>query len=183
MDGLTRAERSGPMQEIIYGDDPIWHDPTLPVYDPHRMVWIADKERLALGKFLGGERPRQSEKVKVTYPGPQRVELDVTLDSPGIVVLADFAYPGWKLTIDGKPAPVYKVNRVMRGAAVEAGTYHLVYTFDPASFRIGGILTLAGLATTVLLSVFCALRPGARQTQEGLTAADIIEPLGCPPGD
>ena len=55
----------------------------------------------------------------------------------------------------------------MRGAAVEAGTYHLVYTFDPMSFRIGGILTLAGLATTVLLSVLCALRPGARQTQEG----------------
>ena len=27
MNGLTRAERSGPMQEILYGDDPIWHDP------------------------------------------------------------------------------------------------------------------------------------------------------------
>ena len=53
MDGLTRAERSGPMQEILYGDDPIWHDPTLPVYDPHRLVWIADEERLAPAKIPG----------------------------------------------------------------------------------------------------------------------------------
>jgi len=106
----------------------------------------------------------------------------VTLESPGIVVLADIAYSGWKLTIDGKPAPVYRVNRLMRGAAVQAGTYHLIYTFNPLSFRMGGILTLAGLATSVLLLVLCALRPGARQTQEGAVAADVVEPLGCPPG-
>jgi hypothetical protein len=181
MNGLTRAERSGPMQEILYGNDPIWRDSTLPVYDPHQLVWLADEERLALREFLGGERPRQSEKVKVAYPHPQRVELDVTLDSPGIVVLADIAYPGWKLTIDGKPAPVYRVNRLMRGAAVEAGSYHLVYTFDPTSFRIGGILTLAGLATIVLLLVHCAVSPGARPAQEALTSAEIIEPLGSRP--
>ncbi len=38
-----------------------------------------------------------SEAVKVRYPSPQRVELDVTLGSPGVVVLADVYYPGWKL--------------------------------------------------------------------------------------
>ena len=181
MNGLTRAERSGPMQEILYGDDPIWHDPKLTAYDPRRLVWVENGERLALQKFLGGGPPRQTEKVTVSYPNPQRVELDVTLDSPGIVVLADIDYPGWKLTIDGEPAPVYKVNRLMRGAAVEAGSYHLVYTFEPSSFRFGGILTLAGLGLTVSLTLFCALRPGARQTDEGATARDILDPVGWSP--
>ncbi len=57
--------------------------------------------------------------------------LEVSLDSPGLVVLADVDYPGWELAIDGKPAPIYRVNGVMRGAAVSAGRHRLVYTYAP----------------------------------------------------
>jgi hypothetical protein len=78
---------------------------------------------------------------------------------------------------------LYTVNRVMRGAAVEAGTYHLVYTFEPRSFRIGAVLTLAGLATTVLLLAFFALRPGARHLDPEMTPGAAREPLGRPQGD
>ena len=31
LEGKTRVERGGPMQEILYDDDPIWHDSTLTV--------------------------------------------------------------------------------------------------------------------------------------------------------
>ncbi len=53
---------------------------------------------------LSGKTTRPSEKVEVNYPNPQQAVLEVTLDSPGLVVLADIYYPGWELTIDGKPA-------------------------------------------------------------------------------
>jgi hypothetical protein len=156
MDGLRRADRSGPMQEILYADDPIWHDSKQIAFDPHRLVWVHNGDLPALQPYLSGAVPRPSEAVKVSYPSPQQVELDVTLDSPGIVVLADVYYPGWKLTIDGQAAPIYAVNRLMRGAALKAGKYHLVYTFDPASFRIGGFLALAGLGLSVLLALLIA---------------------------
>jgi uncharacterized membrane protein YfhO len=97
--------------------------------------------------------------VQVSYPSPQRVELDVTLEAPGIVVLADTFYPGWKLTIDGKPAAIYRANRLMRGAAVPAGKSRLVYTYDPPSFRVGCRLSLAGLAVLVLLAAGGLVRP------------------------
>jgi hypothetical protein len=159
MEGLRRAERSGPMQEILYADDPIWHDPKQTPLDPRRLAWIDRDEVLKLGRYLPGTSPRPTEGVKVTYPNPQRAELDVTLDQPGIVVLADVYYPGWKLTIDGHPAPIIPVNRLMRGAAVDAGPHHLVYTYDPFSFRLGCIITLAGAVTWVVLASFCAFRP------------------------
>ena len=82
----------------------------------------------------------------MSYPSPQRVELDVNLKSPGMVVLADIDYPGWELTIDGVPAPIYPVNRAMRGAAVREGPHHLVYTYSPRSFRIGLVVSAVGLA-------------------------------------
>ena len=49
---------------------------------------------------------------------PQRVELLATLDRPGLVILADSYYQGWRLRIDGKSKPIYRANRMMRAAAV-----------------------------------------------------------------
>ena len=170
MDGLRRSDRSGPMQEMLYADDPIWHDSNQTAFDPHRLVWIDNDERMALRPYLTGAAPRSSETVKVTYPSPQRAELDVKLDTPGIVVLADVNYPGWKLTIDGQPAPIIPVNRLMRGAAVAEGTHRLVYTFDPASFRIGGKITLAALAASALFAAFCAFRTRSRPHELPLQA-------------
>ena len=54
-----------------------------------------------------------------------------------MVVLADVYYPGWELTIDGQSAEILRVNRMMRGAAVAAGSHLLVYTYRPRSFRLG----------------------------------------------
>jgi hypothetical protein len=161
-EGLARAERSGPMQEMLYNADAIWNDPTLPIHDPHRVIWIDNDDRLPLREFLSGRSPQPSETVKVSYPRPDRAEINANLDSPGVVVLADAYYPGWKLTIDGTPAPIYRINRMMRGAAVARGHHRLTYTYEPRSFHLGGLVTLAGLAVFVLLAGFCAAWQGSR---------------------
>jgi hypothetical protein len=158
-EGLSRLEQGGPMQEILYPADPFWHDPGLPLYEPRRLVWIDREERLAMKDYVAGQSPQPGETVRVSYPTPQRVEIEARLDFPGIVVLADVFYPGWKLTIDGKPAPIYRVNRVMRGAAVREGTHHLVYTYEPASFRIGWAISLGGLAVFLVLAIVFTVRP------------------------
>ncbi|MGC8643653.1 MAG: hypothetical protein ACP5XB_27660, partial [Isosphaeraceae bacterium] len=159
LEGLSRADRSGPMQEILYEADELWNNPAMPVHDPHRLIWLDLNDQFDLRGFLTGQSPRPGETVKVSYPRPDRVELEVSLDNPGVVVLADVFYPGWKLTIDGKPAPIYRVNLMMRGAAVRKGTHRLVYTFDPWSVKIGGLMSIAGIVVAVLLAAFCAIRP------------------------
>ena len=65
----------------------------------------------------------------VTVDDPRRVELAAVLRSPGLVVLADVFYPGWTLTVDGRPAEVLRTNRAMRGVALTAGTHRLVYRY------------------------------------------------------
>jgi hypothetical protein len=162
LDGLTKLQQGGPMLEILYSDDSIWHDSTQTSFDPRRLVWIEQDKLLELKPFLSGRSPRPTETVKVTYPSPQRVELEANLESPGIVVLSDIHYPGWKLTIDGHPAPIYKVNRVMRGAAVPDGFHRLLYTYEPRSFQVGATITLAALAAAAAFAIFCVFRPRAR---------------------
>ncbi len=166
LDELTKLQQGGPMQEILYDDDPIWHDSALSVFDPRRLAWIDSEDRLNLRQFLSGKPPLPTETVQVSYPTPRQAVLKARLESPGMVVLADTYYPGWKLSIDGKPAPIYKVNRVMRGAAVEAGRHTLVFRYDPGSFRLGWRITMGGLVAAVLLAVLSGLRPRARLTTE-----------------
>ena len=96
---------------------------------------------------------------------PERVELDVTLERPGIVVLADVYYPGWSLTVDEKPTPILRANRMMRGAAVESGRHHLIYEYWPRSFTIGRLLSLLGFgALAALLAWSLRSRPGNPRT-------------------
>ena len=81
------------------------------------------------------------------------------MQRPGIVVLADAYYPGWKLTIDGEPAPILRANRMMRGAAVPSGTHELIYTYEPESFWFGSVGSAMGLAIAIGLVVWSIFRP------------------------
>ena len=157
--GLSRESRDDAIQEILYADDPLWHDENRHAFDPRRVAWVNNDEMNQLGPFLSRHPPRSSETVKVDYPSPQNAVLEVTLESAGLVVLADVYYPGWELTIDGKPAPIYRVNHLMRGAAVATGSHRLVYTYAPKSFRVGRILSFLGLAVVVVAGLVCLLKP------------------------
>ena len=150
-----------PCKEILYAPDPIWHDASQPVYDPRSLAWMARDDLAALRPYLTGRKTGVSETVNVSYPSPEQAVLDVTLDSPGLVVLADVDYPGWELTIDGSSAPIYRVNGAMRGAAVSAGRHRLVYTYAPRSFKIGRLVSIGGLATLMVLGVACRRWPCA----------------------
>ena len=71
--------------------------------EPHRLA--ADHAE-AFGPAAEEERNGQGHAIRI----PQRAILDVTLESTGLVILSDVDYPGWQLTIDDEPAPIYRVN-------------------------------------------------------------------------
>ncbi len=143
--GLNRAERDGTMEEILFSNDPTWRDSTRTLFDPKVLAWIETDDQTSLAGFVTRGTPTAHETVTVAAQTSDRVVLDATLDRPGLVILADVFYPGWTLTIDGKPAPIFRANRLMRGAAVQAGRHQLVYTYQPASFRQGAAISLVGL--------------------------------------
>ncbi len=152
--GGRASQRRALMREILYQDDELWHEPTLTVHDPHRVAWVEAERSEELAKLVSQADPDPAETVTVTVDDPQRVDLTALLRSPGLVVVSDVFYPGWTLTVDGRPAEILRTNRVMRGAALAAGTHRLVFRYEPASFRIGAAVSLAGLIAVAALAVF-----------------------------
>lgn len=149
--GMRKRDRIPVMNEILYPNDTFWSDPNLNLFDPREMAWVETEDRQALAPFHTGGPPLPGEKVEVFEENPSRTILRARLERPGIVVLAETHYPGWRLTIDGQPAPILRVNRMMRGAAVPSGDHELVYSFQPRSFLLGSLITAVGLVLSLVL--------------------------------
>jgi len=91
------------------------------------------------------------EPVSVLRPDSDSVVLRATLHARGVVVLTDVIYPGWEASMDGRPAPIQPAYDALRGVDVAAGTHTIEMHHRPASVRIGGAITVAGLLTCLLL--------------------------------
>ena len=143
--GRSDRERFELMKDLVFQADAYLREPGRPLIDTRFMAIVETDQPQGLAGYVSRNAVSLAESVVVTRHEPQRVELHATLERPGLVILADAYYPGWNLTIDGQIAPIYRTNRLMRGAAVKAGQHALVYTYNPASVRIGAMLSIAGL--------------------------------------
>lgn len=93
-----------------------------------------------------------------------RVEVEATLASRGVVVLSDTYFPGWHVEVatDGgsyQSGDVLRTNRAMRGVLLQPGTHRVVFTYRPMSFWIGlaiSLLAWVGLAAAVVWLLFRA---------------------------
>jgi hypothetical protein len=92
---------------------------------------------------------------------PERIELEVRVDAPGLLVTAEVDYPGWRVRVDGQERPLLRVNAAFRGVAVPAGRHHVTFFFVSRSFRAGlGLSLLAVLAAVAARSLRRRAQPG-----------------------
>lgn len=92
-----------------------------------------------------------ASRAQVTALENERVVVEAAAGQRGILVLNDAFHPGWRATVDGKPAKVHRVNQIMRGVILPPGDHVVEFRFAPRSLVIGGGLTTLGLLIVVFL--------------------------------
>jgi hypothetical protein len=85
---------------------------------------------------------------------PNRITLQVAMESPGLVVLADRWDPGWQARLDGKAVPILRANHALRGILVPAGKAKLEFLYRPASMLLGFKLAAVGFVALCLWAIF-----------------------------
>ena len=98
------------------------------------------------------ERVSREESADILKYEPNYVEVEAYIDAPGFLVLSDTYYPGWKALVDGKLNRIYKADYTLRAVYLEPGKHIVKFTYDPFSFKIGSIITLATIG--VLLGLW-----------------------------
>ena len=128
--------------------------PALTATDFRRVVLLEDYDETE-------REPRGgTHTVRIRSYRPNRVELEVTGDAAGYLVLADVWYPGWTCTVNGEPRRIYRANYLFRAVAVAPGTQEVVFRFEPVSYRRGRMVSLGALGAVVVVGLAWLLRRG-----------------------
>jgi hypothetical protein len=96
------------------------------------------------------------------------LEIETETVRDGYLVLSEVHYPGWKATVDGRPAPLQRADYVLTALPLPAGRHRVLYTYAPASVRAGAALT----AVTALSLAVVAVRSARARRAVGRVLKD-----------
>jgi hypothetical protein len=139
-------------QRVVGGGDAALDAVTAAGFDGRR---VAVTERRVSGVPSGSGGVGGVARV-VSYE-PERVVVRARAGGPGLLVLGDNYFPGWKAEVDGRSVPIERVDYLFRGVRVGAGEHTVVFRYQPLSWRVGWLVSLVSLVG-LALALFAGLR-------------------------
>jgi len=126
------------------------------------------------------ESPARSDRelipARITSYEPDRVELEISVDQPGWLVISDRWYPGWKALVDGRPTRIYPANAFVRALKIGQGPHHVVFSYHPRSLMIGAVISILGWA-----AVFGLWAPALKRRGQAPVSTERRKPFDFPP--
>jgi hypothetical protein len=119
-----------------------------------------------------------SARVSLSGRAPGSLRLRVDAEGDAFVVVSEMAFPpGWTATVEGRPAPIHRVDHVLMGVEVPAGAHDVAFAMKaPARLRgvrasrFAAVLTLVLAAAVVSLGRISRGRALDRQSAESRPA-------------
>ena len=115
-------------------------------------------------------------KTRIVQYTNTNVVIEALLNAPGILVLTDSYYPGWKVFVDGQESSILRANHFFRGVRLTPGTHRIEFKYQPLSFTIGASISFLTLIVLSGISIvrYFAWRKSRRQLMPSLPLAQPI---------
>jgi hypothetical protein len=117
-----------------------------PAFDPRRSVLLADAH-------AGGGDPMPAGEARVTSRRADVVEIEAVLARPGVLVLVEAYDPGWRVSVDGRGAPLLAANVLFRAVRLPEGRHRVRFVYRPWTATTGVLLSGLGAVATIALSL------------------------------
>ena len=131
--------------------------------DAHRQVLLhgqAAEAALAAIGVTAGTPLEPFRPVPLTRRTANRIALAVQVDRPGILVLNEPFFPGWRARDGASEIAVLRANVLFRALALAPGEHRIELEFSPTPWRIGWWVSAAALVVTLVLASAGVLRAG-----------------------
>ncbi|GEM_PF-3848629 len=136
--GKAKAVKAGQAIEEIAKDS----------FDPKETVFLETTEKIesAQASFF--------KPAIVSESAPEKIEIKTDTGENGFLVVSVPFYPGWKATIDGKQAEIFKADHALMAIILPKGRHTVEMRFDPDSVKIGMAITLASIFLIASAALF-----------------------------
>jgi uncharacterized membrane protein YfhO len=92
--------------------------------------------------------------IKLDLYKPNHLKYTSNNSNDGFAVFSEIYYPkGWKATIDGKEASIYRVDYTLRGLQIPKGKHTIEFKFEPEVVKTGSTIALFSSIGMILLIV------------------------------
>jgi hypothetical protein len=129
-----------------------------PAFDPWQTVLLAESP--AVPNPPTAATNENSGAVEFTSYAPTDIKFHTRAATPTVLLLNDQYDPGWRVTVDGKPAPLLRVNFIMRGVYLTQGEHNVEFQFSLPVKPL--YVTISAMAVGILLSgvlIFLTRKP------------------------
>jgi Bacterial membrane protein YfhO len=108
--------------------------------------------------------------VKMTSYEPNHLVYSYQSSAPQLTVFSEIYYDkGWNAYVDGKEAPYFRTNYVLRGMVLPAGKHTVDFKFEPTVYVVGEKISLAGSLILIGLLVYLVYSEVKKLRAEGKT--------------
>ena len=113
------------------------HDPA---FDPVSTAILPADPGCALGPDMDS-----SGTAEIREMAPGSWSIQTSSETPALLVLAETAYPGWQVSVDGQSAVPLRAYTTLKAVCVPAGVHQVDWTYSPTVYLAGGLITIAAL--------------------------------------
>lgn len=108
-------------------------------FDPNFTVILEENPTLKPKKDIGASLPEIIE-----YQN-EKVVIKTETNDPGILILSDNFYSGWRAYVNGKKSKIFRANYTFRAVEIPPGKNIVEFVFKPDSTKWGTIITTISL--------------------------------------
>ena len=98
---------------------------------------------------------------RIWFPNPNRMNIEIDVKIPALLISTDIFYPGWEVEVDGLTGTPLQINYLQRGVWLEEGSHRVEWVFRPKSVKWGFVGMGAGLIGLFGLLIYPWKRGGS----------------------
>jgi len=123
-------------------------------FDPKETVIFEDLNNG--NKLVKNLKIKPNSTINIVSNKNEYIELKVNTNQPGVLIIADTYYPGWKAYVDDKIIRILPVNISQKGIFVDKGEHIVKFIYEPLSIKVGYIISAICyiLALVILINKF-----------------------------
>ena len=99
-------------------------------------------------------QPEINHKILIKSLSNNKLELEVNIDRPGLLVINDGYHDDWKANVNNKSALIVRVNHVFKGLFLNSGKNKILLSFEPVYFYIGSFITIFTILFILFYFIF-----------------------------